>query len=64
VNLNDYPQFREKHELLLLASYCGDDNENCTESLPCNDCLAMCNVFDADGNYLRELGEFAPKGEV
>jgi hypothetical protein len=31
--------------VLLLASYCGEDNPDCTASLPCQDCLAMCNVI-------------------
>jgi hypothetical protein len=43
-------------EFLLLASYCGNDNDECTEQRPCPDCLDMCNVFDEAGNYLRELG--------
>lgn len=46
-----------KREYLLLASYCGTDNATCTEARPCSDCLAMCNVFDDSGNFLRELGE-------
>lgn len=43
-------------EYLLLASYCGDDNADCAECRPCSDCLAMCNVFDEQGKFLRELG--------
>jgi hypothetical protein len=43
-------------EFLLLASYCGDDDPDCTEARPCGDCLAMCNVFDERGTFLRELG--------
>lgn len=47
----------ERLEYLLLASYCGTDNDECNEKRPCADCLAMCNVFDGSGNFLRELGE-------
>lgn len=45
----------EAHEFLLLASYC-HDNDACTEARPCDDCLAMCNVFGEKGAFLRELG--------
>lgn len=45
-----------KREYLLLASYCGADNDDCTETRPCFDCLAMCNVFDESGKFLREFG--------
>lgn len=45
---------------LLLASYCGGDKGKvCTEYRPCNDCLAMCNVFrvsDAEPVFDHELG--------
>jgi len=30
--------------VLLLASYCGDDNPNCTDTKPCDECLKMCNI--------------------
>ena len=46
-----------KPQFLLLASYCGpDDDTGCTEKTPCALCLSVCNVFDEDGNYVRELG--------
>lgn len=48
-----------QREYLLLASYCGTDNEHCTERRPCSDCLGMCNVFDSDGAFVRELGPIA-----
>jgi len=32
--------------VLLLASYCGDDDPACTDSVPCRDCLEMCNIVD------------------
>lgn len=47
-------------EYVLLASYCETDNEACSEKRPCSECLAMCNVFDEGGKYLRELGPVAP----
>jgi hypothetical protein len=43
-------------EYLVLASYCGNDNGACTDARPCADCLAMCNVFDENEKFLRELG--------
>lgn len=46
---------REKREYLLLASYCGEDNDACTERRPCEDCLAMCNIFNSDGGFIRVL---------
>ena len=30
--------------VLLLASYCGDEESNCTDTKPCNECLKMCNI--------------------
>jgi hypothetical protein len=33
-----------KYPILLLASYCGGDNIECTEELPCIECLKMCNI--------------------
>lgn len=47
-----------KRRYLLLASYCGGE-ANCSDTRPCDDCLAMCNVFkvdDANPTYERELG--------
>lgn len=49
-----------EREYLLLASYCGNDNADCTEGRPCRACLAMCNVFkvaDESPSYLRQFGE-------
>jgi hypothetical protein len=51
----------ESGEFLCLASYCGNDNDACTDARPCADCLAMCNVFDERGTFLRELGPEAVK---
>ena len=30
--------------VLLLTSYCGDKNSNCTNIKPCDECLKMCNI--------------------
>jgi hypothetical protein len=30
--------------VLILASYCGDENPNCTDIKPCDECLKMCNI--------------------
>jgi hypothetical protein len=48
--------FVAPREFLLLASYCGDDTPGCSDERPCTECLAMCNIYDADGKYLRQLG--------
>lgn len=32
------------YPMLLMASYCGVENEKCTEELPCEDCLKMSNI--------------------
>lgn len=48
-------ELADRREFLLLASYC-DKGGECSEIRPCDDCLAMCNVFDEAGNFLRELG--------
>lgn len=37
----------ERQTILLLASYCGDDDPNCTDHLPCLECLKMCNIASA-----------------
>lgn len=42
--------------VLLLASYCGDDDPNCTESVPCRDCLGMCNIVDMRGAIVANHG--------
>jgi hypothetical protein len=39
-------------KVLLLASYCGDDDPTCTDDRPCVECLQMCNVFE-----VTELGQ-------
>lgn len=51
---------------VLLASYCGDDNPQCTKMRPCPDCLAMCNVYEVMelGRYLREFGALASMPEI
>jgi len=30
--------------IIILASYCGEDNKNCSDDLPCRDCLGMSNI--------------------
>lgn len=41
--------------LLLLTSYCGEDDEGCTDALPCYECLKMCNVLIASQEQVREM---------
>lgn len=30
--------------ILLLASYCGEEDSKCKDTNPCEDCLKMCNI--------------------
>lgn len=39
--------------VLLLTSYCGDDNSKCTEANPCEDCLKMCNIAFIDKDTIK-----------
>ncbi|MGR9413114.1 hypothetical protein [Rhizobium leguminosarum] len=55
--LGSRPSYCEPLRFLLLASYCGGDNDNCSEQRPCQDCLAMCNIYDENGQYVSELGK-------
>lgn len=55
-----------KREVLLFASYCGDDNPRCTTGSPCADCLAMSNVYsvEMDGaEYVRQLAPSRPESD-
>lgn len=49
-----------RREVLLLASYCGDENPDCSDKVPCPDCLAMCNVYEVDFEGARYLRSLAP----
>ena len=48
----------KKKRVLILASYCGDDNSNCSQETPCNECLRMCNVADVVVGLDDILGTF------
>lgn len=48
---------KSTRRVLLLASYCGADNPNCSDDFPCDECLKMCNVCEVDGN-VRPIGGF------
>ena len=43
-------------KVLLLASYCGDDDLSCTDDLPCLDCLKMCNIVTVRSRPTENLG--------
>lgn len=49
-------RYLKPREFLLFASYCGDDNDACSPRRPCAKCLAMSNIYDENGKYLREFG--------
>jgi len=38
--------------VLLLTSYCGEE-DGCTDQLPCDDCLKMCNVAVIDPDIIE-----------
>jgi hypothetical protein len=38
-----------------MASYCGDDNPNCTSNSPCMDCINMSNVVKLDEDCLVSI---------
>ncbi len=54
-------------KVLLLATYCGDEDEPCSDGLPCEECLKMCNVVEIPDDteikpiagwvYLREISQ-------
>ena len=43
-------------KVLLLASYCGDDDLSCTDDLPCLDCLKKCDIVTVRGPPTENLG--------
>lgn len=47
-----------KRRVLLIASYCGGDNQECTEARPCSDCLRMCNVAEVVVGLDDIVGQF------
>lgn len=49
-----------RREVLFFASYCGDDNPQCTAAQPCADCLAMSNVYLVDVEDAEYVGQLAP----
>jgi hypothetical protein len=48
----------KKSRVLLLASYCGTDNPECSDQCPCNDCLRMCNVAEVTVGLEDIVGQF------
>lgn len=50
----------EGRDVLFFASYCGDDNPTCTPARPCDDCIAMGNVYRIPNGtrslFQREFG--------
>lgn len=50
-----------EHEVLFIASYCGDDNTACSESRPCPTCLGMANVYIIpDGTPIKYQRQLSP----
>lgn len=48
----------KKRRVLLLASYCDEDDPNCSEEFPCPECLQICNVAEVDVGLDDVLGGF------
>jgi len=48
----------KKRQVLLLASYCGNDNPNCSEERPCYECLQMCNIAEVVVSLEDIIGQF------
>lgn len=42
--------------ILLLASYCGGENPECSDAHPCIDCLKMSNIAWAEVGAVRVVG--------
>lgn len=44
--------------IIAKASYCGGSNQNCTDSIPCDDCIKNDNIFVIDNsfNYAESIG--------
>lgn len=47
-----------KRRVLLIASYCVEDNPECTDDRPCSDCLRMCNVAEVVVGRDDIVGQF------
>lgn len=45
------PIAQTARKVLLLASYCGEDNNECSDDSPCPECLQMCNVANTTGRF-------------
>ena len=52
-----------KRRVLLLASYCGEDDAGCTEEKPCNECLRICNVAEVVVGVDDVVGQFELSSE-
>lgn len=47
-----------KRRVLLITSYCGEEDTNCTNEAPCINCLKMCNIVDMEGIITEEYGGY------
>ena len=46
-------------KVLVLASYCGvEDDNGCTDTNPCSECLEMSNVFEVDLSKAEFIAQF------
>ena len=57
--MNELERFvRRGRRVLLLTSYCGEDNADCMDDFPCDECLKMCNVVEIDPDRAEVMGGF------
>lgn len=50
---------KQEMRVLILASYCVDNNKECTDDMPCIECLKMCNVATIEGEHkVRVFGGY------
>ena len=51
--LKDAANDKTKHLVLLITSYCSDNN-NCTDAYPCVECLKMSNIVAIDSSCIND----------
>lgn len=64
--MNKFINPKVQRKILILASYCGEDNSNCSDDHPCPECLEMCNVATTDGdlNVMGGLNFISPRTQT
>jgi len=55
---NKLDTFKIGNYSLLLCSYCGSNNNECSDKLPCPECLEMCNVAKIENGGIKVIGGY------